>query len=165
MIPANAQKSQSPTRSLDSIPVTTLKGVGPRVAEKLKKLSITTLQDVLFHLPLRYQDRTRVIPIGSLRPGAQAVIEGDVELAEVSFGKRRSLLCRISDGTGFVKLRFFHFSKAQQAGLSRGARLRCYGEVRSGKGTMEMIHPEYQRIGDDDELPDEESLTPIYPYY
>lgn len=156
------QKRPSTYKSLDQIPVSSLKSVGPRVAEKLKKLGIVTLQDILFHLPLRYQDRTRVVPMGSLRLGDQAVIEGEVELTEVSFGRRRTLLCRISDGTGSITLRFFHFSKAQQAGLGRGARLRCYGDVRPGKTTMEMIHPEYQRIGDN-ELPREGSLTPVYP--
>ena len=113
--------------------VSLLKGVGPRVAEKLHKLGISTLQDLLFHLPFRYQDRTRVVPVGSLRPGDEAVIEGEVELTEVAFGRRRMLLSRLSDGTGSILLRFFHFSAAQQANLGRGTRLRCYGEVRAGK--------------------------------
>lgn len=106
MNPVTPEKRQHPARSLDQVPVTSLKGVGPRVAEKLARLGIYTLQDVLFHLPLRYQDRTRVVPIGSLRPGAQAVIEGEVDLTEIGFGRRRTLLCRISDGTGSITLRF-----------------------------------------------------------
>ena len=163
MNPTAPSKRLQSARSLDQISVTSLKGVGPRVAEKLTKLGIYTLQDILFHLPLRYQDRTRIVPIGSLRPGAQAVIEGEVDLTEISFGRRRTLLCRISDGTGSITLRFFHFSKAQQAALGRGIKIRCYGEVRPGKVTMEMIHPEYQRVEDDEALPAEDSLTPIYP--
>ena len=163
MNPATPGKKLQPVHSLDQISVTSLKGVGPRVAEKLTRLGLYTLQDVLFHLPLRYQDRTRVVPIGSLRPGAQAVIEGEVDLTEISFGRRRTLLCRISDGTGSITLRFFHFSKAQQAGLARGVKLRCYGDVRPGKVTLEMIHPEYQRIKDEDEQQVEDSITPLYP--
>ena len=110
--------------------MTVLKGVGVRVAERLERLRIRTVQDVLFHLPSRYEDRTRVVPMGTLRPGQFAVVAGEVDLAEVRFGRRRSLLVRISDGTGALTLRFFHFSKAQQAGFERGRHIRCYGEVR-----------------------------------
>lgn len=143
--------------------VSLLKGVGPRVAEKLHKLGISTLQDLLFHLPFRYQDRTRVVPVGSLRPGDEAVIEGEVELTEVAFGRRRMLLSRLSDGTGSILLRFFHFSAAQQANLGRGTRLRCYGEVRAGKTMLEMIHPEYRSVDAEHALTTEDCLTPIYP--
>ncbi len=153
------------TRSdgLDRKPVTTMKGVGPRNAERLAKIGISTVQDVLFHLPARYQDRTRVAPIGGLRPGDQAVIEATIELADIKFGRRRSLLVRVADGTGAITLRFFHFSGAQKASLVRGVKLRCYGEVRNGPVTLEMVHPEYQRIDDDQDTGMEESLTPIYP--
>jgi len=146
-----------------TIAVTTLKGVGPRMAEKLEHLGITTLQDLLFHLPLRYQDRTRVVPIGSLRPGDEAVIEGEVQLSEIKFGRQRMLLTRISDGTGSLTLRFFHFSNAQKETLSRGTRLRCYGEVRKGNLTLEMIHPEFRRLADGGTATVEEYLTPVYP--
>ncbi len=148
--------------SLAERPVTELKGVGPKQAEKLAALGLNTLQDLLFHLPLRYQDRTRISPIGTLRHGDQVVIEGEVQLTEVKFGRRRSLLSRISDGTGSITLRFFHFSKAQQQGLARGARIRCFGEARRGAATLEMVHPEYRLVGDEAAAV-EESLTPIYP--
>ena len=115
-------------------PVTALRGVGPALAELLAKLGLHTVQDVLFHLPLRYEDRTRVVPIGALRNGDRAVIEGEIQLAEVAFRRRRMLLVRIADGTGYVTLRFFHFSAAQQAQLVRGQRLRCFGEARLGPG-------------------------------
>ncbi|VAX11484.1 ATP-dependent DNA helicase RecG [hydrothermal vent metagenome] len=147
--------------SLHELPVTTLAGVGPRNGERLARLGIHMVQDVLFHLPLRYQDRTRVIPIGSLQPGEQVVIEGEIELSEVKFGRRRSLLVQMSDGTGTIILRFFHFSGAQKANLVRGVRLRCFGEVRRGPANLELIHPEYQPVGDEAEV--EETLTPIYP--
>ena len=150
-------------KSLDKVPVTRLKGVGPKNAERLEKIGIRTVQDVLFHLPLRYQDRTRLSLIGSLRPGDQAVVEGEVELADIRFGRRRSLLVRISDGTGVLMLRFFHFSSTQQAAIKRGTRLRCYGEVRNGPTGYEMVHPEYKGVGEADDAGLEERLTPIYP--
>ncbi|MCK5383097.1 MAG: DEAD/DEAH box helicase, partial [Gammaproteobacteria bacterium] len=149
--------------NLDKLPVTVLKGVGARVAERLERLRIRTIQDVLFHLPSRYEDRTRVVPMGALQPGQFAVVVGEVELAEVRFGRRRSLLVRISDGTGALTLRFFHFSKAQQSGFERGKPIRCYGEVRGAAGSAEMIHPEYRLLTAADELVVEEHLTPVYP--
>ena len=149
--------------NLDQLPVTVLRGVGARVAEKLTRLRIHTVQDVLFHLPLRYEDRTRVIPMGALQQGQFAVVVGEVELAEVRFGRRRSLLVRISDGTGSLTLRFFHFSKAQQSGFERGRPIRCYGEVRGVAGKAEMIHPEYRLLAAGDEAVMEEHLTPVYP--
>ncbi len=145
------------------MPVTTMKGVGPRNAERLDKIGISTVQDVLFHLPARYQDRTRLTPIGSLRPGDEVVIEATVELCDIKFGRRRSLLVRVADGTGSITLRFFHFSGAQKSSLVRGVRLRCYGEVRRGPSSLEMIHPEYQRLDAAETAGMEESLTPIYP--
>jgi ATP-dependent DNA helicase RecG len=148
---------------LADTPVSVLKGVGPKAAERLARLGIHSVQDLLFHLPTRYQDRTRVVPIGSLRPGDQAVIQGEVQIADVRFGRRRSLLVRLADGTGAITLRFFHFSAAQRAGMERGARLRCFGEVRNGPQTYELVHPEVQYIDDADGLPVEEALTPIYP--
>jgi ATP-dependent DNA helicase RecG len=146
-----------------ALPLTALKGAGPRVAERLERLGIRTVQDLLFHLPLRYQDRTRVVPIGSLRPGDQAVVEGRIELAEVILRRRRMLLARLADGTGSLLLRFFHFHAAQQAALARGVRLRCFGEVRAGPSMLEMIHPEYRRMDGEEPAPVEEHLTPIYP--
>jgi len=146
-----------------SLPVTQLKGVGPKLAEKLKRLGLYTVQDVLFHLPLRYQDRTRVLPIGGLRPGLETVVEGEIELADVVFRGRRSLICRVSDGTGHLHLRFFYFSAAQQANLSRGRRLRLFGEVRFGPAGLEMIHPEYEFIDGSQAAKPEENLTPVYP--
>jgi len=149
--------------NLDALPVTVLKGVGPRVAERLLRLHIQTVQDVLFHLPARYEDRTRLTPMGAVRPGQQVVVEGEVELAEVRFGRRRNLLVRISDGTGSLTLRFFHFNAGQQAGLARGTGIRCYGEVRGSAAAPEMIHPEYTLISRDAPPPVEETLTPVYP--
>ena len=151
------------TTTLDQTPVTTLRGIGSRVAERFERLGITTVQDLLFHLPLRYEDRTRLVPLGALQPGSEVLIQAQVELSEVRFGKRRMLLSRIADGTGSLTLRFFHFSAAQQQGLARGVTVRCYGEVRRSGPGLEMVHPEYSIISDPDNDLIEPSLTPVYP--
>ncbi len=149
---------------LSKVPVTELKGVGEAMAEKLAKVGLENLQDVLFHLPLRYQDRTRVVPIGQLRPGQDAVIEGVVSGADVTMGKRRSLVVRLGDGTGVLSLRFYHFSNAQKEALKRGTHVRCYGEARPGASGLEIYHPEYRALnGSEPAPPVEQTLTPIYP--
>ena len=144
-------------------PVTVLKGVGPAVAEKLAKVGLENLQDVLFHLPSRYQDRTRITPIGALRPGQDAVVAGTVMASNIVMGKRRSLLVRIQDGSGGLTLRFFHFSMAQKNALAQGAQVRCYGEVRPGATGLEIYHPEYRVHNPNEEQPLHTTLTAIYP--
>ena len=154
---------ESTAPSTDSVPVTALKGVGPAMAERLSRLEILTVQDLLFHLPLRYQDRTRVVPLGALRAGMAATVQGEVQYSEIKFGRRRMLLCTLSDGTGILVLRFFHFGGAQKAALTKGRRLRCFGEVRQGVNTLEMVHPEYRSLEPSDEAPPVEPyLTPVY---
>jgi ATP-dependent DNA helicase RecG len=144
--------------------LTRLKGVGPRVAEKLGRLRIHCIEDILFHFPFRYEDRTRITPIGNLRVGDHAVIQGQVELSEIKFGRRRMLITHLSDGTGIILLRFFHFNAQQKEALSRGVRLQCYGEVRKGQRHLEMIHPEYKYLQADEVTTEvEQALTPIYP--
>ena len=154
---------QSVSADVAPEPVTALSGVGPALAEKLARLSVRTVQDLLFLLPLRYEDRTRLVEIGALRPGMRVTVEGEIELSEVVFRKRRMLLCQLADGTGFILLRFFYFSRAQAAGLRRGTRMRCFGEVRLGPSGLEMVHPEYRRLAEGETLPLDETLTPIYP--
>jgi ATP-dependent DNA helicase RecG len=143
--------------------LTVLRGVGPALAERLARLNIASPIDLLFLLPLRYEDRTRLTPLGSLRPGQKSVVQGEVALAEVVYRGRRNLLVRITDGTGQLTLRFFYFSRKQQQSFVRGHRIRCYGEVRSGPGGLEIIHPEYRCMASDEEPQLEDRLTPIYP--
>lgn len=151
------------TLQLERTPLTVFKGIGPALADKLDRLGLSSVQDVLFHLPLRYQDRTRITPIGALRPGMDAVIEGVVLGAEVVTGRRRSLLCRIQDGSGTLSLRFYYFSAALKSNLQRGSRWRCYGEVRPGASGLEIYHPEMQNLDSQQAAPVATTLTPIYP--
>ncbi|WP_299734601.1 ATP-dependent DNA helicase RecG [uncultured Endozoicomonas sp.] len=148
---------------MNDISVTTLKGVGSALADKLSKIGIHSIQDLLFHLPMRYQDRTRVVPIGSLQPHSDVVIQGKVLASEVVMGRRRSLLCRVSDGTGSISLRFFHFTAGQKNNLKPGAEVRCFGEPRRGATGFEIYHPEYKVIQPDAPIDVEETLTPVYP--
>jgi len=144
-------------------PITALKGIGPKLAEKLVRLGLRTVQDVLFHLPFRYEDRTRLTPIGALAPGCAALIAGTVELSDIAYGRRRSLVVRVADGTGHVHLRFFYFNAVQQKNLARGTRLRIFGEARFGPAGIEMAHPEYQRLDGDTLAAPDARLTPVYP--
>ena len=146
----------------DAAAAAPLRGVGPALAGRLARLGVHAPEDLLFVLPLRYEDRTRVMAIGALQPGTRAVIEGEVLLADVTFRRRRQLLVRLGDGSGSITLRFFHFSNAQRNGLARGTRLRCHGEVRRGPLGLEIVHPEYRGIGEAGE-PLPQTLTPIYP--
>jgi len=142
-----------------------LRGVGPRVAEQLAKVGVTSAQDLLFHLPLRYQDRTRVVPIADLKPGAEVLVEGEIGDVGVGYGRRRSLKVWLADvsGQAGILLRFFHFSGRQATALKPGTRLCCFGEVRQGPQSLEMVHPEYRHCGRDEPPPLEDALTPIYP--
>jgi ATP-dependent DNA helicase RecG len=146
--------------SLEKSSVTTLKGVGPALGEKLARLGIKTVANLVFHLPLRYEDRTRITPIAAVQPGQTMVLEGSIVACDVTFGRRRSLLAYLQDDTGKIALRFFHFSNAQKESLKNATSLRCYGEVRRGASGFEIYHPEYQ-AANLAEL--DTTLTPVYP--
>lgn len=141
----------------------TLPGVGPALATYLAKCGIYTVQDLLFHLPYRYQDRTRITSIQDLRPNDWCVITGNVCKTEIKDGKRRMLSCYVEDKTGLLKLRFFHFNQQQVKLLNESIRIRAFGEVRQFSNNLEMIHPEYQLLDTNTEFLVEETLTPIYP--
>ncbi|MEZ9369017.1 ATP-dependent DNA helicase RecG [Shewanella sp. 10N.286.51.B2] len=150
-------------QSLDQVPITDLKGVAKKAAEKLAKLGIKTVQDVLFHLPLRYEDRTQIYPINALYPAMYATVEAEILSTQIVPGRRRMLTCNIADESGYLTLRFFNFSVAQRNAMQNGAIIRAYGEIKRGNRHIEIIHPEYKIIkaGENPALSD--SLTPIYP--
>jgi ATP-dependent DNA helicase RecG len=150
-------------KGLAQTPITELKGVGAKAAEKLAKLAIVSVQDLLFHLPHRYEDRTRIYPISDLQPHLHTSIQGEVMSCDIQFGRKRMLVVRLSDGTGTVTLRFFHFSASQKNNLEIGATIRCFGEVKAGKYGLEIMHPEYKAINLDNPQALQESLTPVYP--
>jgi len=152
-----------PTPSLADLPVERLDRVGPRVAERLRRLGIASVQDLLFHLPHRYQDRTHLVPIAELRPGDETLVQGEISAVELANGPRRSYKVWLADRSGGgLLLRFFHYSRQQLQTLRPGTRLRCYGEVRRGPASLEMVHPEY-RLQTQDVDPIEQRLTPLYP--
>ena len=145
-------------------PVTVLAGVGPAVAAKLQARGIGSLQDLWLHLPLRYEDRTRLSAIATLQPGSAAQIEGRVVAVERGFRYRPMLRVAVEDDSrGTLVLRFFHFRAAQVAQFAIGARLRCYGTPRPGQHGLEIVHPSYRMLGDGEEAGLGDALDPVYP--
>lgn len=147
---------------LASLPITQLKGVGAKLADTLSKIGLQTIQDLLFHLPYRYVDKTRISPIQQIVLNQSAVVQGVIASSNIQFGKRRSLHVVVEDQTGRVHLRFYHFSGAQKANLATGNSIRCYGEPRIGSAGLEMYHPEYEILADLSQAPTETALTPVY---
>lgn len=150
-------------RLLDAVPLSALTGVGVSQSSKLAKIGLHTVQDLLLHLPLRYEDRTQLYPIGELLPGVYATVEGEVLNSSITFGGRRMMTCQISDGTGILTMRFFNFNAAMKNSLATGRRVLAYGEAKRGKYGAEMIHPEYRIQGDKSAPAVQETLTPVYP--
>jgi ATP-dependent DNA helicase RecG len=149
---------------LAQIAITSLKGVGPSMAEKLSKIGLISLQDLLFHLPNRYEDRTRVTSIRDCFPGVFTNIIGEITESQIISGKRRMLLVTVQDGSGTVNLRFFRFTASQKNNLALGVNIRCYGEIKRGARGFEIIHPEYKPLDEDQPLTAvDETLTPVYP--
>ncbi|MGA1741018.1 MAG: ATP-dependent DNA helicase RecG [Pseudohongiellaceae bacterium] len=148
---------------LAKMPLTSLQGVGPALDLKFASLNIFSVLDLLFHLPKRYQDRTHVRAIAALQVGSDVVVEGRILGSAIVFGRRRSLLVKIQDASGIANLRFFHFSAAQKNNLADGKRIRCFGEARWGRSGIELYHPEYKLIDEQDQFPRSTTLTPIYP--
>lgn len=149
-------------RLLDTVPLNTLSGVGASQAGKLAKLGLVTVQDLLLHLPLRYEDRTQLYAISDLLPNIYATVEGEVLHSDITFGRRRMLICQISDGSGILTLRFFNFNAAMKNSLAPGKRVTAYGEIKRGQRGAEIVHPEYRVHGDNSVIELQETLTPIY---
>lgn len=149
-------------RLLDAIPLSSLTGVGVSQTARLAKLGLHTVQDLLLHLPVRYEDRTRAYAINDLLPGIWATVEGEVLQTEVTFGRRRMLVCQISDGSGVLTLRFFNFNAGMKNSLTTGKHVLAYGEIKRGQRGAEIIHPEYRIQGEQDVTAWQETLTPVY---
>ena len=143
-------------------PVTVLRGVGPRTAAALARLDVATVADLLLHLPSRYQDRTRFVPLAEARIGDACLVRGEIVKADLAYGGRRSLTATFTDRGGFLTMRLFHFSGHQRDQLRPGLWVRCFGEVRGGPAGREMVHPEYRTSPTEPEPP-EPTLTPVYP--
>ncbi len=149
---------------LSHVTLSTLKGVGPSMAAKLEKIGLLSVQDLLFHLPLRYEDRTRVTTIRDCLSGTHTNIVGEITNSQITHGKRRMLVVTLNDGTGEIQLCFFSFSASQKNSLNIGKSIRCYGEIKRGPRGFQIVHPEYKSLDDDRALtPVEETLTPVYP--
>ena len=149
---------------LSQVALTTLKGVGPSMAKRLEKLNLLSVQDLLLHLPLRYEDRTRVTTVRDCLVGTHTNIIGEITSNQLTHGKRRMMVVNLNDGTGSVQLCFFSFSASQKNSLSVGKTIRCYGEIKRGPNGFQIVHPEYRALDDDRALtPMEETLTPVYP--
>ncbi len=144
-----------------------LKGVGEKMLERFAKRSLFSLNDLLFHLPIRYQDKTRIVPISSLRAGDHALVKGKLTHCQVHQARQAVLSCTIEDDNSILSLRFFHFNKQQVSGFQRaleqGKWLSCFGEVKYGRHTLEITHPEYRIINQHQQVKVEETLTPVYP--
>ena len=140
-----------------------LKGVGPVLVSKLQKLKVHNQYDLLFLLPIRYEDKTSLHKISALVAGEKALIQGFIVLTTVVYRGRRMLISQLSDDTGIITLRFFHFSKQQARRLAKNTVVRCFGQTRKTASGLEMIHPEYQIINPENPAPLEAGLTPIYP--
>ena len=164
MATRNARSAPPTIADPGTAPVTTLPGVGPALAASLGRLGLTRVQDLWFHLPLRYEDKTRITAIADLRAGERAQVEGVVEAVERGFRYRPQLKVAIGDASAqTLLLRFFHFNRAQAEQLVPGTRLLCYGEVRHAAQGLEMVHPSYQRLGGGEASVVDEQLSPVYP--
>ncbi len=148
---------------LSAIPLNSLSGVGAKVAEKLEKVGLNNVQDLLFHLPLRYEDRTRIYPIVKLHAGLWAAVQGKVMHVDTIFGKRKMLAVKISDGNGTITLRFFNFTAGMKNNFAEGKQVHAYGEIKRGNMGLEIVHPDYKFFAPRQQPGVEANLTPVYP--
>jgi ATP-dependent DNA helicase RecG len=162
--PRRGAASDTSLAPAGGLALSTLPGVGPKVAEKLAARGLLSLQDLWLHLPLRYEDRTRFTPIAELVPGAPAQVAARVEAVERSFRYRPMLRVAVGDEShATLVLRFFHFGKAQVAQFVPGRRIVCYGEARPGQHGLEMVHPSYRLLADEADAGVRDRLDPVYP--
>ncbi|MGK7296251.1 MAG: ATP-dependent DNA helicase RecG [Candidatus Wenzhouxiangella sp. M2_3B_020] len=157
----STQKTTATAQADDKLAA--LPGVGPALAGRLRGLGIGRPADLVFHRPLRYEDRTRITPIGRVRPGTTAQVQGRVAHQQVRQGRRRSLLVVLEDDSGQLVLRFFNFYPSQRRQFAVGNRVRCFGDVRFGPEGFEMAHPQCSALRDGREPALPTHLTPVYP--
>jgi len=145
----------------------TPKPAGRGLHDQLVRLGLVRDQDLVLHLPLRYEDHTRVVPLAALQTGVEQQAEGTIVTTDIQYRPRRQLVCLLEDGNddggarAQLVLRFFHFYPNQQKALARGRRVRVFGEVREGHFGREIVHPQFKVVEPDAPLPDR--LTPVYP--
>jgi ATP-dependent DNA helicase RecG len=151
---ARPRKQAAPEQASPSTHASSLKA-------KLAKLGIHRQFDLVLHLPLRYEDETRLTPIADAHEGAPVQVEGTVIDSQITYRPRRQLICKIEDASGLLYMRFLNFYGSQSKALAPGVRVRAFGEVRPGFFGAEMVHPRYRVVRADTPLP--EALTPIYP--
>ena len=147
-----------------SDPIISISGLGKKTSDRLNQLGIHTLEHLLFHLPSRYQDKTSITPLSSASVNDEILIEASIDRIEVIPSRQRQLLCYLSDNQNHrVLLRFFHFTQYQKQALVRGETIQCFGEIKIGRQGLEMHHPEYRIISQDQKPLFEPTLTPVYP--
>src|SRR5438128_1997906 len=134
---------------------------GNTLADKLVRLGIAREQDLVLHLPLRYEDHTHLCPLAALKPGQPWQVEATVANTDIQYRPRRQLVCLLEDGDAQLVLRFFHFYPSHQKALAVGKRVRAFGDVREGHFGLEMVHPSFHVVAPGTPLPDR--LTPVYP--
>ena len=138
-----------------------LSGLSRSTLARLAKLGVASRFDLVLHLPLRYDDETRIYAISEAPPGQSVLVEGEVMESDIKYRPRRQLICHIADGSGVLTLRFFNFYGSQVKQLSAGVRLRAFGEIRHGFFGAEMAHPRYRLVTKN--APVSQALTPVYP--
>ena len=147
-----------------SDPIISISGLGKKTSDRLNQLGIHSLEHLLFHLPSRYQDKTSITPLSSASVNDEILIEASIDRIEVIPSRQRQLLCYLSDNQNHrVLLRFFHFTQYQKQALVRGEKIQCFGEIKIGRQGLEMHHPEYRIISQDQKPLFEPTLTPVYP--
>ena len=147
-----------------SDPIISISGLGKKTSDRLNQLGIHTLEHLVFHLPSRYQDKTTITPLSKVSVSDEVLIECSIERIEVAPSRQRQLLCYLSDNQNQrILLRFFHFNQYQKQALIRGETLQCFGEIKIGRQGLEMHHPEYRIVSQNQTPLLESTLTPIYP--
>ena len=151
---AQPSRSRPPSSSSDS-------PIAEGLDKRFRRLGLRSADDLLLHLPLRYEDETRLTPIARLADGVVAQVQGEIVAREPGLRGRRPLVARLRDESGELNLRFINFYPSQAEQLAPGRLVRAHGEVRGGLFGMEMVHPRYRLVSPQTPLPDR--LTPVYP--